>query len=277
MATKKEKTPKSEDAVASASVTDAEVLLPEGGESAPAEGVDSSLAPRSPEAEGDFSAGDIQWPRLAFAAKTSKVVEEEKFKFLDIVLNHEVRVGSPTESCELTVIGMRKYFEENVPFEEKRFPQKWPTEAAANAAGFTTRWINNVKPDASEKLVAAVLVKCPPHAAGPAGASDFDPLVQFPLEYEGAGETDEEREKDPARGSYALCMFEMKGAMYTAAAKPLITALTSERFKRLGIQAARFKMKSAKKTHGQFTYAVAVININSINSDAFVEWAKTLL
>lgn len=268
MAIKKDKSPAAPAASASAGAADStEALAPAGDLS----GVEESMAPREPEAQGEFSAGDIQWPRLVFAAKTSKVVEEEKFRFCDIVLNGEVRVGSTTESCEISVIGMRKYYEENVPFEEKRFPLKWKTEAEANAAGFTTRWVDNVRPMAGEKLIAAILIKLPAHASGPAGVEDFDPLVQFPLEFDGG------EENDPARGSYALAMFEMKGAMYTAAAKPLITALTGQRFKNLGIQAGRFRMKSAKKVHAGNSYSVAVINLNSINSPAFVEWAKSLL
>src|SRR5688572_24262530 len=78
-----------------------------------------AIAPYSADAQGEFSASDINWLRLNIMQKTSKAVENGFFSFLDLVVGGEVKVGSPTEAAELTVIGMRKFYEENIPFEEQ--------------------------------------------------------------------------------------------------------------------------------------------------------------
>lgn len=66
------------------------------------------------DAEGEFSARDIQWPSLSLVTKTS--ANAEIYGIGTWLVGKEVPVGKATEPLKLVAIKIQKAFQEKVPF-----------------------------------------------------------------------------------------------------------------------------------------------------------------
>ncbi len=124
----------------------------------------------------------------------------ELFAGGQIVLNQETILAKDAESIELTVLNVKKVYQENIPFDSDERPAVYNSLEEVKAVGGTVEWgANGEKPDFLPVLHTQVLIKAPENAEG-----------AFPFEYKG--------------DSYALALWTIKGVAYTRAGKNIITA-----------------------------------------------------
>ncbi|MFI3244306.1 MAG: hypothetical protein R3Y56_08645, partial [Akkermansia sp.] len=147
---------------------------------------------------GEIEQGDIIIPRLNIVQNVGAL--GELFDAGQIVLNQETPLVKEGEAIELTVLNVRKVFQENVSYDSDERPAVYNTLEEVKAAGGSIEWgANGEKPSFLPVLHTQVLIKAPEGAEG-----------AFPFEFEGA--------------SYALALWTIKGVAYTRAGKNIVTA-----------------------------------------------------
>lgn len=107
-------------------------------------------APASPvvyvdteDAEGEFSARDIQWPSLQIVTKTS--AEAEVHGIGTWLVNKETPVGKMTEPLNLVAVRIQKAYQEQLPFGSGVRPRMFRTIEEANSAGLSLDWHSDAR------------------------------------------------------------------------------------------------------------------------------------
>jgi hypothetical protein len=236
--------------------------------------------------EGEYEQSDLVYPRLGTMHKTSKLVESDDedtpaaFKFLDVVVNNEVRVANPNNAAKIVVLAFRKVWEENIPWGSDEKARTFPTKAAAIAAGLSVEWGDSGnkdedEPGAKPKLTALAMVKFPEHAVGRADEDDedMDLSVNFPYAFE---KEDHPEGAESEFGQYAVVLWEMGGSAYNSTAKPIITANQTATVAG-HIEKCVWSLKTRKKVFAGNTFTQHVFKRTGSTSEAFQKWAKSLL
>jgi hypothetical protein len=203
--------------------------------------------------QGELDSSDFKLPVLMVTQKIGPM--SEKFTPGDITLNKElVLVNADTTKpekkaagVEITVIKIRSYYEEVVPYGGDEFGRTFNTEAEVEAAGLTARWIDNVPATAKSVAEAMVCIK------DPTGADDMN----FPYEFDGA--------------RYAFAMWTIRGTAYKASAQEIFTA--RKFYYREGLKNGSFWLTCpwTKFPSGNGSF-VATLRKHKKHTPAFVAW-----
>jgi hypothetical protein len=189
--------------------------------------------------EGDFQMADFKVPYLQIVQPTS----DSEFPMGSVIFNKDFQLSDGSAPVAFTVLGLKKEYVEDLPYESEETPRRWPTEAAAKADGFFTAYgcDNYAKPEAQMTL----LIPCD------------DDLATHSFEGQG----------------YVRAMWSVKGSAYTAAAKPIITAALSGHLRK-GIFHGGWTITTFKKVHNKKTYFVPVLKSTGLHKPDFVEWVE---
>lgn len=90
------------------------------------------------DAEGEFSARDIQWPSLSLVSKTS--AEAETLGIGSWVVNKTTPVGKMSEPLNIVALKIQKAYQEQLPFGTGQKPRMFKTAAEVLAAGLSLEW-----------------------------------------------------------------------------------------------------------------------------------------
>lgn len=129
------------------------------------------------EVEGDVEAREVQIPRLSIVQSVGPM--SEKFSPGEIVLNKQLVIASGDEkakegtpkSVEFVIAAARKFYEENIPFEQQQAgarPRVWQAHTDVVACGLHTEWKEDpvtkkgIAPPVNEVLELLLFIACPP-------------------------------------------------------------------------------------------------------------------
>jgi hypothetical protein len=194
--------------------------------------------------EGDFDDRDVRAQYLSLVARTGELVDQ--FGAGSFVLNKELKVGNGKDKpVNITILGIRKHYEELVPFGSEETPQLFDTKEQAVAAGFSTEW------DAKKRVGAVLTCRS---------------LVEVPDQdfsmYEFGGKF------------YAEATWVLHKTAYKAAAIDIIKARSKGHLKD-GLWKGGWLLTSALKQGGTSTYYVPVLKKNGRHPDDFVKWVES--
>ncbi len=175
-----------------ASVPAAAALPPDHDEDSPA-----PLAIPAKPVEGEFLTDDFVIPKLHLVQAVGPL--SEKFTPGQYVYNKELVISDGTSPVNLTVLRIKKQYQENLPYGGDQLPRVFDTLEEVKAAGGWIDWRDNERPPYSPILHALVLIRSP-----------FDENPLFPYEFEGA--------------AYGLALWTLRGVSFTRAGKTIITA-----------------------------------------------------
>ena len=109
---------------------------------------------------GEIEQGDIVIPRISIVQNVGEL--GELFEAGQIVLNKETALSPEGKDIELTVLSVRKVFQENIPFDSEERPATYNTLEEVKAVGGSIEWgINGEKPSFLPVLHTQVLIKAP--------------------------------------------------------------------------------------------------------------------
>lgn len=216
---------------------------------------------------GNIDNSDITVPSLKIVQAIGPL--SENFDGGILVLNGEVPItdepdpSNPTP-IELTVIQVRKQFEENLDWPSEERPRVFDTEAEVIANGGHTQWINNQKPPFSPIATMLVCIKAP-------DTEDETILANFPYGFETRN-----KESKPLEGRYALALYKTKGASYTRAAKMVFTAATMSDLKAKGLPFGSWAIGARReKINGNMVF-VPVLKRTGTHPQEFVDFVKSM-
>lgn len=216
---------------------------------------------------GNIDNSDITVPSLKIVQAIGPL--SENFNGGLLVLNGEVPItdepdpANPTP-IELTVIQVRKQFEENIEYGDENRPRVFDTEAEVQEAGGHIQWVNNIKPPFSPIATMLVCIKAP-------DTEDETILSNFPYAFETRN-----KEAKPLEGRYALALYKTKGASYTRAAKMVFTAATMSDLKAKGLPFGSWVVGARReKINGNLVF-VPVLKRTGTHPQEFVDFVKSM-
>ncbi|MCH7228590.1 hypothetical protein [Haloferula sp. A504] len=217
----------------------------------PTEGTDSpgtSLAIPSQPVEGEFNSEDFIIPKLHLVQAVGPL--SEKFTPGQIVYNKEEVISDGTEPVNLTVLRIRKRYQENLPWGGDELPRVFDTLEEVRAAGGWIDWRDNERPPFSPILHALVLIRSP-----------FEENPLFPYEFEGK--------------AYGLALWTLRGVSFTRAGKSIITA--SQFALKDGLHLGSWSLTSKRDKVGMNFIHVPVLRHEARNGEEFCSFALGLL
>lgn len=201
--------------------------------------------------EGDFNSKDIRLPRLNLVQKTSDAVDAG-FRPGDILFKSGDAIIPLHLPTEATVLNLKKVYQEDVPYGSDIKPRVFDTAAEVRENGGSTEW--GAENKFNEMAHIQLLFSAPDD-------TPEEMLDLFPYEFEGK--------------SYAVAMITLTKSSYTAAAKPVITALMSHlRGKHWH---GKWALGSDKKTGGGNSWYVPTLKANGRHTPEFIEFAAQFL
>lgn len=201
--------------------------------------------------QGDFQSSDIKLPRLNLVQKTSEAVNlgikpgTVIFKAGENILELQAPVNA-------TILGLRKQYQQNLPYGDERTPEVYDTAEEVRAAGGSLTWGS----ENHFKEIAHVQVLF----EAPANASEEERDL-FPYEFKG--------------NSYALAMMTLAGSAYTNGAKPIITAMLS--YLRGKHWTGKWALVSELKKDARNSWYVPIFKQNGRHDEEFAEFARSLM
>lgn len=235
---------------------------------APAEVVESTPAPQALAApantavsthvasapsglEGDIQQSDIKLPRINLVQKTSQLVDAG-YRPGDIVFKNGESVVPLNSPHEITVLKLRKQYQQKLPFNSPETPEVYDTAAEVRAAGGTTTYGE----ERYFEEIAHVQILFPAPTDLPAEMEDL-----FPYEFGGV--------------SYAMAMFTAGGSNYTNFAKPVITAMMGPL--RNAHWTGKWMIQSDLRKNAQGSWNVIVPKMAGRHTPEFAEFARGFL
>ena len=101
------------------------------------------------EVSGEIDERDLKVPVLKITHGVGDL--SAVFNLGDLIINNTHKIAGRDEFVNMTVLSIRKYYEENLPYDANGpMPQMFNTKAEVVAAGLTTEWINNQPPSINE-------------------------------------------------------------------------------------------------------------------------------
>lgn len=146
--------------------------------------------------EGEFLSEDYVIPKLHLVQAVGPL--SEKFTPGQYVYNKEQVLSDGTEPINITVLRIKKQYQENLAYGGDELPRIFDTLDDVRRAGGWIDWRNNERPPFSPILHALVLIR------------SFEESPLFPYEFAGA--------------SYGLALWTLRGVSFTRAGKTIITA-----------------------------------------------------
>jgi len=194
------------------------------------------------DAEGEFDADDLRTQYLSLVAKTADLADT--FGAGSFVLNKEVKIGNGKDPADITILSIKKHFEELVPFGEDITPRIFDKKEDATAAGYSVHW--EAKQRVGPVLTCRILLEVP----------------------EGFGmSTFEDKE-------YAEATWVLQKTAYKSAALDVIKARSKGHLKD-GLWKGGWGLTSSLKTGGNGSWYVPVLKKDARHTDEFVKWVET--
>jgi hypothetical protein len=211
------------------------------------EGTSLSSLPSRP-LEGEFLPQDFVLPRLNLVQSVGPL--SETFQPGAIVYNKEVTLSDGTQPVSLTVLRIRKQYQEYVVYGGEDMPRVFDTLEEVRAAGGWIDWRDNQRPPFSPILNALVLVRSP-----------FPDHPMFPHRL---GDAD-----------YGLALWTLRSTAFTRAGKAIITA--SQFALRDGLHLGEWSLTSRREKLGMNFVHVPVLRHGARHSDEFAAFALSLV
>jgi hypothetical protein len=198
--------------------------------------------------EGEFLPQDFVLPRLNLVQSVGPL--SETFQPGAYVYNKEVTLSDGTQPVSLTVLRIRKQYQEYVPYGGEEMPRVFDTLEEVRAAGGWIDWRDNQRPPFSPILNALVLVRSP-----------FSEHPMFPHRH---GDAD-----------YGLALWTLRSTAFTRAGKTIITA--SQFALRDGLHLGEWALTSRREKLGMNFVHVPVLRHGARHSDQFAAFALSLV
>ena len=198
--------------------------------------------------EGEFLPEDFVLPRLNLVQSVGPL--SETFQPGAFVYNKEVTLTDGTQPVSLTVLRIRKQYQEYVPYGGEEMPRVFDTLEEVRAAGGWIDWRDNQRPPFSPILNALVLVGSP-----------FPEHPMFPHRF---GDAD-----------YGLALWTLRSTAFTRAGKTIITA--SQFALRDGLHLGEWSLTSRREKLGMNFVHVPVLRHGVRHTDPFAAFALSLV
>jgi hypothetical protein len=198
--------------------------------------------------EGEFLPEDFVLPRLNLVQSVGPL--SETFQPGAFVYNKEVTLTDGTQPVSLTVLRIRKQYQEYVPYGGEEMPRVFDTLEEVRAAGGWIDWRDNQRPPFSPILNALVLVGSP-----------FPEHPMFPHRF---GDAD-----------YGLALWTLRSTAFTRAGKAIITA--SQFALRDGLHLGEWSLTSRREKLGMNFVHVPVLRHGVRHTDPFAAFALSLV
>lgn len=208
----------------------------------------TALAIPAQSIEGEFTAEDFVIPKLHLVQAVGPL--SEKFTPGQIVFNKELVLSDGTEPVNLTVLRIKKRYQENLPWGDEQLPRVFDTLAEVRQAGGWIDWRDNERPPFSPILHALVLIGSP-----------FEENPLFPYEFGDA--------------AYGLALWTLRGVGFTRAGKAIITA--SQFALKDGLHLGAWSLTSKREKVGLNFIYVPVLRHEARNPAEFGAFALGLL
>lgn len=210
--------------------------------------------------EGDFDKSDLKIPRLSVVQSVGPLSGELGFVPGTIVYNKETVIGTPsknpqgaingTDGLILTLLHLKKYFLEDLPYGAEAMPQYFKTADDARRAGFLP--IQDKRQMGAEHkyfkpvIDADVLIKGTPEN------------VTFPFDFNGT--------------PYAVARWTLQSTAYSRVGKQFATDATLAL--RQGLTSKFYTVSVKREKLGQNFVYVPKATLTGVNPPEFVEWIK---
>lgn len=199
---------------------------------------------------GNFSSDDIILPRLNLVQGVGPL--SEHYSPGQLVLNKSQIVGSGTQPLEFTVLRLKKFFEEKLPYGGEIMPRVFDTEEQARSAGLASmrnpvEGLGNYQP----------VVDCEILVASP---SAEDTEGNFQLEFDGK--------------LYARAVYTARSVAYSVAGKAFISAAVFNA--KAGLHSLRWLLTPTREKVGKNMVWLPRVKVAGRHTSAFAEWAKSL-
>jgi len=199
--------------------------------------------------EGSIDAKDLIIPRLNIVQRVGPLSSE--FKPGDMVLNKEVVLAHEEEPVNLIVLSIKKYYEENLPYNPKGpKPVVYQTIKEVADAGKWVDWRNNVKPPAREVASTLILIEQPDGIDG----------MSF--------------SKTIAGKEYAIAMWTLRGSAYTRAAKTIFSKNALE-LSKCGLLGGRWELATSETEMNGNLVHVPVLRLVGKNTPELIAEIKS--
>lgn len=198
--------------------------------------------------EGEFLSEDFVIPKLHLVQAVGPL--SERFTPGQFVYNKEEVISDGTTPVSLTVLRIKKQYQENLPYGGDQLPRMFDTLEDVKHAGGWIDWRNNERPPFSPILNALVLIRSP-----------FEESPLFPYEFAGA--------------AYGLALWTLRGVSFTRAGKTIITA--SQFALKDGLHTGSWALTSKREKIGMNFIHVPNLRHDTKHAAEFTEFALGLL
>lgn len=249
---------------------EAEVVSPE---TTPVAAPSTALVPASPTAlaqndsffsneglEGEFDQSDIKIPRFSVVQAVGPLSGELGFIPGQIVYNKETIVGTVvkaptggvlgTEKLKITLLRLKKYFMEDLPYGSEERPAMFKSSDDARAAGFLP--VQDKKKCGPEHKYFKPLIDADILVEGDASN------VTFPFNYNGT--------------PFAIARWTLQSTAYTVVGKQFATDAGLSL--RAGLQTKFYTVSCKKEKVGANWVFVPRVQLTGLNDAAFQQWIK---
>jgi hypothetical protein len=212
---------------------------------------DANLSLSLGQVTGSIEQRDLIIPRLAIVQGVGEL--SEVFTPGDLVLNRDTLLVPKEEPLELTVLSIRKTYEERLPYDPNGpRPKTWATREEVVADGLHTEWVNNEPPPVREVGTILTLIKQP---------KDIESL-SFNQEYDG------ER--------FGIAVWTVRNTAYSRAAKKVFSAAAIE-LAQSGLLAGKWELFTKREQINSNYVFVPHLTLVGKHPAEFVEFIKTQL
>jgi hypothetical protein len=198
--------------------------------------------------EGEFLSEDFVIPKLHLVQAVGPL--SEKFTPGQFVFNKEQVIGDGSSPVSLTVLRIKKQYQENLAYGGDELPRVFDTLDEVRRAGGWIDWRNNERPPFSPILHALVLIRSP-----------FEENPLFPYEFAGS--------------AYGLALWTLRGVGFTRAGKALITA--SQFALKDGLHTGSWALTSKREKIGMNFVHIPILRHDAKHTDEFTTFALGLL
>lgn len=199
---------------------------------------------------GDFSAKDVVWPRLNLVQAVGPL--SQVFTPGQVILNKDQVIGGPDKPVTVTLLRMKKIFEEKLPYGSEIMPRVFETENAAREAGLAPLYDKQAgdMPRYSPVLDCEILVE----------NKGDDEQGNFSMEFGGK--------------RYARALFTLRSTAYNATGKQFISAAMFGL--RAGLHTAYWEITPKREKVGKNMVWLPRARLVNRHTPEFCAWAAEL-
>lgn len=201
--------------------------------------------------EGEILAGDLKFPRINLVQKLGPL--SDAFDAGSIVFNREVVLASKTGSVDMTVLRLKKQYQEVIPFDSEEHPRMFNTIAEVREVGGSI--IRGEGKLFAEIAHLQVAIKRPENCS-----EDADGL--FCEEFEG--------------NRYALSLWTLAKTAYTSAGKKIITTAANQ-LKQGGLLSGNWNVTVEMRSTEKYSWFVPIFKLTNIHKPEAQEFFRSLL